>query len=101
MPNAPRYYRPYPATTVTRQRSRDTRATAPERGYDGAWRKLRNWYASQHPVCEWPRCTQPMGIVDHILPVDERPDLRLVAENLQSLCRSHHAVKTAEDARKR
>lgn len=36
-------------------------------------------------------------IVDHIVPVDVAPGRRLDDSNLQSLCRSCHAVKTNAD----
>lgn len=98
MPFAPPSYRPHPAQP--RVRRPDTRLTAPERGYDADWARLRNIYIKKHPICQWPGCRKPAGIVDHILPISERPDLRLVVDNLQSLCRSHHGVKTAVDMRK-
>jgi 5-methylcytosine-specific restriction endonuclease McrA len=39
-------------------------------------------------------------MVDHIVPISVRPDLRLVRSNLQGLCGRCHAVKGAEDRRK-
>jgi 5-methylcytosine-specific restriction endonuclease McrA len=36
-------------------------------------------------------------IVDHVIPVHVRPNLRLVIENTQTLCRPHHAKKTERD----
>jgi 5-methylcytosine-specific restriction protein A len=38
----------------------------------------------------------PAVLVDHIIPVEERPDLRLVEDNLQSLCRPCHDKKHAK-----
>ena len=99
MPTASKYYKPYTLPAAPRVRKQDTRATAAERGYDADWARLRRWYIQQHPICEWRGCTQAAAIVDHVLPVDARPDLRLDATNLQSLCRSHHGVKTARDLR--
>lgn len=40
-------------------------------------------------------------MVDHVIPLRERPDLRLALANLQSLCWRCHAAKTREDARER
>lgn len=37
-------------------------------------------------------------MVDHIIPIRQRPDLRLAWRNLQSLCDPCHRVKTAADA---
>ena len=39
--------------------------------------------------------TMPATLVDHIVPLPEGP--RLDMDNLQSLCRSCHAKKTAAD----
>lgn len=44
-----------------------------------------------------PECRYPATEVDHILTVEERPDLRYVYTNLQSLCHDHHVQKTTED----
>lgn len=98
MPSRPTYYKPVIGTQQSAPRQ-DNRPTAPERGYDGTWSKLRNWYIRQHPICQWPRCTQAADIVDHIIPIREDPNGRLDQGNLQSLCRSHHGIKTARDQR--
>ncbi len=96
MPYKPASYRPYPPQP--RLRRRDTkRGTAPERGYDGDWAKLRNYYIAKHPVCQHPGCTQAGQIVDHIIPVRDCPERRLDHTNLQTLCRVHHARKTEAD----
>ncbi|MBU8733446.1 HNH endonuclease [Cytobacillus oceanisediminis] len=39
-------------------------------------------------------------MVDHIIPIKEAWELRLVLDNLQSLCNSCHAAKTSEDKKK-
>ncbi len=55
------------------------------------WQRLRNWFFSQHPVCI--KCGQLGQIVDHILPRrDGGADLD--PDNLQTLCRQCHAIKT-------
>ena len=53
MPNSPAYYKPYtlPASTP-RQRRPDTRPSAPSRGYDADWAKLRRMYINRHPMCQ-------------------------------------------------
>ena len=65
--------------------------------YGTQWRKIRNRYASKHPLCE--RCLSlgrytPMSEVHHILPIkmggtnDEK--------NLMSVCHSCHEYLHAE-----
>ena len=77
------------------------RGTTTELGYDGAWRKLRDWYIRQHPLCE--DCLEEDIVnclhldVDHIIPIRVRPDLRLAATNLRTRCRMHHRRKTERD----
>jgi 5-methylcytosine-specific restriction protein A len=39
-------------------------------------------------------------LVDHIVPISQAPDLRLVRSNLQALCASCHARKTQADLKK-
>lgn len=78
------------------------------RGYDGAWVKLRDMFLAgnemagiePHPLCC--RCgalgskNNPIE-VDHVIPISERPDLRLDPENLQAMCKSCHSRKTATE----
>ena len=78
------------------------RSRADQRGYDYAWSLVRDRRRSLSPFCV--RCeakdlVTAVEIVDHIIPVVIRPDLRLKIANTQSLCRSCHAEKTSEDAR--
>jgi len=39
-------------------------------------------------------------LVDHIVPLSQAPDLRLLRSNLQSLCARCHAFKTQSDLKK-
>ena len=59
--------------------------------YGKEWRKIRNRYASAHPLCEMclkeGRCT-PVAIVHHIVPIDRGGTND--ESNLMSLCFSHH-----------
>jgi 5-methylcytosine-specific restriction protein A len=63
-----------------------------------AWQKLRALKRSLDPICQ--DCRQAGRItaegldVDHAIPLEERPDLGLVLENLRTRCRDHHAAKT-------
>jgi 5-methylcytosine-specific restriction enzyme A len=40
------------------------------------------------------------NIIDHIIPLEVRPDLALEDTNLQTICQGCHNVKTAEDKKK-
>jgi 5-methylcytosine-specific restriction protein A len=89
-----------------RERDRDLaagRGTAAERGYDRTWERLRNMVRAEEPLCA--ECLAAGMVdrataVDHIIPIRERPDLRLVRENLQGICRRHHAAKSNAESRK-
>lgn len=77
------------------KRSDQWRGSASSRGYDGAWHKVRNVKVSMDPLCEL--CKRegkvtPVDEVHHIRPVADYPELRLVLENLVSLCKSHHRL---------
>lgn len=76
------------------------RGSSTERGIDNAWRKLRAQHVAREPLCVM--CLRegkqtPTEIVDHIRPHRGDERLRLDPRNLQSLCRSHHAQKTAAE----
>lgn len=78
------------------------RPSATERGYDRQWQKVRAIKLSMNPLCE--RCAAA-GVdtwathVDHVIPLEQRPDLRLVIANLESQCGYHHnVVKQREES---
>lgn len=55
---------------------------------------------AQDPLCQIK--THCIGItaaveVDHVVPIRERPDLRLDMSNLQSVCHACHSAKTARE----
>lgn len=69
------------------------RGTSGERGYDATWQKVREMKANQNPLCE--EClkngiVKPLNKVHHIKPIETHPELRLVMENLMSLCNECH-----------
>ena len=66
------------------------RGSARERGYDTAWDKFRAWFLQQpgNQLCA--NCGALADTVHHIIPVADRPDLRLVVNNCQALCRDCH-----------
>jgi len=80
-----------------RQQDRD-RGTRTQRGYDADWQALRLAHLADEPLCRFCRergITKPAEVVDHIIPISERPDLRLVRSNLRSLCKTCHDRHTA------
>lgn len=83
------------------ERQRDRfRGTNTERGYDGAWTKLRNWFMSrpENQLCAecWKSgVVTPAEDCDHIEAFVGLDDpRRLDSRNLQPLCRAHHNAKT-------
>jgi 5-methylcytosine-specific restriction protein A len=86
------------------QLNQRTRGTTKERGYDQTWKRLRRQKLVANPLCEIK--THCKGLfpdnaateVDHVIPIRERPDLRLVWENLQSACGPCHRAKTARES---
>ncbi len=68
-----------------------------QRGYDAAWREVRNAHLQAEPNCR--QCAMDgvarrAQLVDHIESIKARPDLRLDPGNLQSLCWPCHNAKT-------
>lgn len=57
----------------------------------GAWKRLRKAALERdHYWCQ--RCRRkPAEIVHHVIPREERPDLSLTLENLESVCAMCHA----------
>jgi 5-methylcytosine-specific restriction protein A len=71
-----------------------------KRGYDSAWKRLRATVLHKQPLCV--HCldvgrTEAATELDHIVPIRLRPDLRLVVDNLQPLCKSCHSKKTGNE----
>lgn len=104
MPPRPPIYRARGVRTPKQHKAAHDakRLSAHERGYDRQWRKVRALKLSMNPLCE--RCAAA-GLdswathVDHVIPLEQRPDLRLVIENLESQCGYHHnVVKQREES---
>ena len=72
------------------------RGSASKRGYDRAWQRLRKWFLNRYPLCQETDCQAAAAEVHHVIPISERPDLRLDQANLMSLCKSCHSAKTAK-----
>ena len=59
--------------------------------------RRREYVFSRHPVCVVAGCYHPSQEVDHIKPLFMGgPD---TLENLQGLCKTHHAIKTNRERR--
>lgn len=91
MPNKPRTHKQ--KKTI---KQHDPRPNANARGYDRHWQKVRAEYIAEHPLCE--DCldqgkTTPVYDVDHIIPLSQGGE-RLDKENMRSLCRKCHNIKT-------
>ncbi len=76
----------------------DRRGSSTARGYGFDWQRLRRRKLQVDPLCEDCRSRGRATLaeeVDHIQTIANRPDLRLVWDNLQSLCGRCHRAKTA------
>lgn len=84
-----------------KQRDRD-RGTAHQRGYDAEWKKHRDQFLLEHPLCVECRrkgYVMPATVVDHIIPHKGNKDLFWNKSNWQPLCETHHNIKTASEDR--
>lgn len=77
-----------------------SRGNSAARGYDAQWRKFRALVMRRRPFCECDECkaspTPDLSeVLDHILPIADRPDLRLVESNLRAMSKRHHDQHTA------
>jgi len=81
------------------------RGSARRRGYNGAWDMLSKEWRRLHPFCA--ECAhrgreRRCDLVDHMIPLDDRPDLRLNSGNLWALCKPcHDTVKRGLEAEAR
>ena len=70
----------------------DRRPSRSARGYNSTWKRVRARFIRRNPLCA--ECQGLAEEVHHIVSIRERPDLRLVESNLQSLCKSCHSRVT-------
>jgi len=83
---------------ITRKTPDQVRGSSSARGYDRAWRRTRDLKLKRDPLCE--DClenefVEPAVEVHHVIKIAERPDLRLDIDNLRSLCKTCHSIRTA------
>ena len=76
---------------MRKQYDRYERSPDSHKKYGRAWKRIRDSYAAEHPLCE--RCLKegrvvPVDEVHHILPVSRGGTH--ARSNLMSLCRSCH-----------
>jgi HNH endonuclease len=74
------------------------RGNPADRGYDAKWTGISLRYRKLNPFCAW--CDQDgrvtlADLVDHIIPVRDRPDLVHDWKNIWSLCTHCHGRKYA------
>ena len=78
-------------------------STADDRRFyaSARWRRVREaalWRDGGLCVlCKAIGVLTPAVEIDHIQPRSDRPDLELTIDNLQSLCKKHHGLKSASD----
>ena len=95
MPKSPNSHR----QNITMPVHGKQRKTANRRGYDATWQKLRLIVLADEPLCR--SCKKEDRLieareVDHIIPMSNG-GARLDRNNLQSLCKSCHSKKTANE----
>ncbi|ONH85370.1 HNH endonuclease [Thalassospira sp. MCCC 1A02803] len=83
-----------------RKRQDERRGTAAKRGYGSKWQKARAAFLREHPLCC--QCQNEGYVVaatevDHIIPHKGDQKLFWSRSNWQSLCKTHHSIKTAKE----
>lgn len=74
------------------------RGSPRERGYDARWDRLSVAFRKRNPFCLW--CAQAgrdtlTDLVDHMIPVVDRPDLKHEWDNLMPACVTCHGRKAS------
>ena len=105
MPEIP-YSSNYKHTRVFKKKSSKS-YSKPEHAklyYSRRWKRLRQMFIRYNPLCKDCKDSDIIKegqVVDHIKPVSEDLDGFYVWKNLQTLCRTCHAKKTAKEVNKR
>jgi len=86
-------------TTSTREYDKKYRNQEASKFYHSReWKRVRGLQLSKHPLCV--ECKRPATIVDHIIEIEDG-GAKLSLSNLQSMCLTHHNMKTAEQKAQR
>jgi 5-methylcytosine-specific restriction protein A len=98
MPTRPPIHRPLGQLRSAQSESDRERGSASARGYDRLWRKFRQAFLAEHPLCA--DCEREGLItvateVHHREKLVKRPDLRLDPANATALCTPCHSIRTA------
>lgn len=94
----PAYVAPAPAPRADTPEQRE----ADRRRSSARWQRLRRIVLTREPTCRLCRAegrTELATQVDHIEPIQRRPELAFVEANLQPLCRACHDAKSARERR--
>lgn len=78
----------------------ERRGSAHSRGYTGEWKRAREAYLRDNPLCVHCRadhCITPATVVDHVVPHKGNMRLFWDQNNWQALCKMHHDRKTATE----
>lgn len=88
-------------TKAERVKAQDRRRGSPvDRGYDWAWKRLRDLHLHDNPFCAFHLAKGRRvlaDMVDHVVPIAEAPERRLDGTNLQSLCDPCHKSRKARE----
>ena len=92
-----------PSKKETKQNKQYSQGSAGNFYSSSAWIKLRNLKRLLNPLCE--HCLKlglliPYHTIDHIKPISENGKA-LDLDNLQTLCKQCHAIKTGKETAKR
>lgn len=89
----PEIFRAAPKAGRVLKSAREKRSSPRVRGYDARWDRLSVAWRRANPLCaecEKADLLRQATVVDHIIPVADREDLRYSPDNLQSLCDACH-----------
>lgn len=92
----PRFTKWQPPKPIV-QFQKQVRTSSQSRGYDSRWTRLSIAFRKRNPFCS--ECAlrgrdEPAYLTGHIIPIQDRPDLRLEWKNLRPLCTRCNTLAT-------